>query len=68
MRPIKALRTQSAAESVLSALTDFRITLGLLCICFAPHIAVAEPEQSFSEMLNAVQQALAGRGIGTNDG
>ncbi|MEL0307684.1 MAG: hypothetical protein VW975_12330, partial [Halieaceae bacterium] len=68
MRSKGVLRTQSAAESVLSALTDFRITLGLLCICFAPHIAVAEPEQSFAEMLNAVQQALAGRGIGTNDG
>ena len=68
MKPIKALRAHSAAETVLSALTDCRITFGLVFICLAPHIAMAEPEQSFAEMLNAVQQALAGQGVGINDG
>ena len=42
--------------------------LALWALCLAPGVAVAEPEQSFVEMLNAVQQALSGNGIGADKG
>ena len=34
----------------------------------ASQCVVAEPEQSFAEMLNSVQQTLAGEGLGANQG
>jgi hypothetical protein len=42
--------------------------LALWVLCLAPMATVAKPEQSFIEMLNAVQQALAGNGIGADGG
>ena len=34
----------------------------------ASQCVVSEPEQSFEEMLNSVQQTLAGKGLGANQG
>lgn len=57
-----------AEASSLRALREVRVAVRLLVIFCAigitPRDALAEPEQSFVDMLNAVQHALSGDGIG----
>ena len=67
---IRVWQPKSVFSLKPSPVTKKRIigALSLWALSLAPLTTFAEPEQSFIEMLNAVQQALAGNGIGADGG
>ena len=57
LSPVAPLRNRKSWRALIA-----------VAVCMASQCVVSEPEQSFEEMLNSVQQTLAGKGLGANQG
>ena len=57
LSPVAPLRNRKSWRALIA-----------VAVCMASQCVVSEPEQSFAEMLNSVQQTLAGKGLGANQG